>query len=451
MRILVGHGSVGNLGDTAMLEAVVSRLHQLDPDCTLCVRDRQGLRTDLWDWERVTPTTFDLALPGLPQVPYLWRYEKQCRAVWRNGCHALLDRLIDPGQILVGKGSSALPLDTFCQGYDALHIVGGGNLTDTFPGELWQRCCLIHTFAAQKKPVVLTGQQLGPFRTWWSRDALRRALRKVDFVGLREPTDSLDFCKWAKLSPERYAVTGDDSFGCEAEHSPELDALLSRYLLIPGSFLAVNVRIADYAPSQGNYLQQFAQLVAGLTRHYNMPAVVVPIALNAGDSDIVAGYKLQKVARSGSVQVLNEPELSRRLVKGVLGKAFAAVGVSYHLCTFALSQGIPAISTVDGEYYAQKARGLVRFWGDERLSLPLRECGTDVALKKATDLFDDRQFREVLPRRAKAAVANWQEAFDQTVHRVFRDRGRSITPKQGTFSPTPSAPSVESSTRRGPV
>ncbi len=424
MRILIDHGAFHNLGDISMLEAVALRLARTAPDVELCVRDRPGLKTELWQEPNVSRTTIHVAhptdhAPSLSRLPYLWRYEDVCRTLWRNGCYALLGWGISPSRIPIDAGASCVPLGEFCRRYDALHIVGGGYLAESFADELWQKCCLLHAFASQGKPVILTGQQLGPFQTRWARRLLRGALRQVDFVGLREPTDSWAFCTDARLAPDHYALMGDDSFGLEPAEATEVEEVLARSGLSAGRFLAVNVRLGDYAPSHRQYVQHLAQLLTGLTRYYGLPLVVVPISRNDDDSDIRSGYQLQEALPEEVLHVLDDPDLGPRVIKGILGKAFAAVGVSYHFCTFALSQGVPAVCTFDGDYYAQKARGLARFWRDDRLLLPLRHCDSEAALQRATSLIDDTRFRETLQTQGPQAVHQWEAIFDRVVQHAY--------------------------------
>src|SRR5262249_10110100 len=194
-----------------------------------------------------------------------------------------------------------------------------------------------------------------------------RRLRKASFVGVREPTDSLRFCERAGLRPGAYALMGDDSFGLEPAAPAAVEELLDRHGLRPGRFLAVNLRVGKYTRYQEDYGQRFAALVRELGRRHARPLLVVPIALGEGDSDAASGRRLQAACGGDAVRVLDAPGLTASLVKGVLGRAFAAVGTSYHFCTFALSQGVPAVAVYDGTYYSQKAAGVAAFWQDERL------------------------------------------------------------------------------------
>ncbi len=425
MKILVNHSAGNNLGDMAMIEGVVRRLLHTAKGVRLCVQDNGSLPKEIWEWNnvsRVAMRSQDLIarVSFLKRIPYFHRYESKLKAIEIRWFHAMFDRDINPSDIRVGYGPDSTTLGSWCSEYDAMHVVGMGGFTDIFLLDTWYYCCLVHTFASQGKPVIFTGQQIGPLQSRLTKNLLQRALQKAEFMGLREPTDSLLFCKQANLASNRFAVMGDDSFGLPAADSDPVKSFLSRFHLSPGKFLAVNVRVGSYAPSHAEYIQQIAGLMSNLSRRYDLPIVVVPIALDMYDSDIVAGHRLSEAVAKDHIQVLDRPEeLTAALVKGILGHAYAAVGVSYHFCTFALSQGVPAICIFDGAYYSQKAKGLSHFWGDERLALPLNKLDLKEATRQASELIEDQKFREALRVRAEIAHQKWEEIFDLKVHEML--------------------------------
>lgn len=424
MKILVEHGSSHNLGDTAQLEGVVRHLLEHVPGARLGVLDRPRLRTSIWNSDRLTPVVMRVpnpvrSLPALRRVSRLAGYEQTLRRLLLRRWHARLGRDLLAEHVRVDLESHSMSLGAWCEAYDALHIVGGGNLTDLFAQGLWQRCCLMHVFASQGKPVVLTGQQIGPFAARQSRESLQRALRRVQYCGLREPGASVQFCYEADLDPGRFAVMGDDSFGLPPADPGLVANELERLGVVPGQYLATNIRIEGYVPGAASYFAALARLLDGLVRHFGLPVVVVPIALDPVDGDIAAGHRLVQACRGLPIKVWEQPDITPALAKGVLGKAYAAVGGSYHFCTFALSQGVPAISLFDGSYYEQKARGLGRFWQDERLALPLRETGSAAALRQATAVIGDDGLRASLGDRAAEAQERWRSLFARAVQEHF--------------------------------
>lgn len=424
MKILVNHSALNNLGDMAMIEGVVRRLLHTAKGIKLYVQDNPSLPKQMWETNNITRVAMRLSepinqVPYVHRIPFLRRYSFQLKKIGICGFHAMLDRGMNPSNIQIGSGSDKITLGTWCSEYDAMHVVGMGGLTDFFLPVVWQHCCLVHTFAMQGKPVIFTGQQIGPISSRLTKNLLQRALRKAEFVGVREPTDSLSFCQQA-LADNRFALMGDDSFGLRATEESTVKSFLSRFDLSPGKFLAVNVRVGNYAPEHGKHIQQIAQLITNLSKRYDIPIVVVPISLVKWDSDIISGYQLAEATSSDRIQVLDSQDLTAALVKGILGQAYAAVGVSYHFCTFALSAGVPAICIFDGDYYSQKARGLSCFWGDERLALPLNKLDLQQATKQVSQVIEDPQFRAELRKRAFLALQKWQEIFDQKVQETIK-------------------------------
>jgi polysaccharide pyruvyl transferase WcaK-like protein len=427
MKILVDHGAIHNLGDTAMLESAVARLKVNLPEADVFVIARPGLQTEVWKLAGVYPVEMCVVRPVrlrmLAGRRFFWRYD----SLWRKTISGVallgLDRAYSArGKLLShsnGARAKAGDLHEFCEPFDALHIVGGGNLTDIFCDTLFEKCCLIQTFANQGKPILLTGQQLGPVTSPLLKNALARTLRKATFVGLREPVDSVRFCTEAKLDPNKFAVMGDDSFGSHPGNDLEATHLLAKMGVTPGQFLAVNVRIGSYAPEHAVQMQKIAAIVRELATHFQMPVVVVPIWLDPIEGDIPSGTQLAEALDLKDVRVMTDDALTPGLVKKVLGMAFGAIGVSYHFCTFALSEGVPAICIYDGAYYSQKGRGLSRFWEDDRLALSLRDMDAPSAVKRIKQALMDGSLRKNLHRLAIDHRRRWQEIFDGQIQSAF--------------------------------
>lgn len=423
MKILLDHGASHNLGDTAMIEAVVGRLSRLLPHAQLFVIDNPSLRTKIWELPRVFPHETYALRPLRPsflaKLRFFWRCDDFRLRMTSRFYLASLGKRLPAGSISLwhDKEMEGQPrtLREFCEPFDALHVAGGGNLTEAFYGHLLGRSCLMLAFAEQRKRVILTGQQLGPFTSYLSRSGLARALRKASFVGLREPADSWKFCQEAHLEPGRFEVMGDDSLGLLPAHESVVSELLAQHGLHGTNFLAVNVRVARYAAKDRRHLEKIATLIDRVASDFRMPVLVVPIALDPWDSDVTWGKKLASAMRLANVVVLKENGLTPGLVKGLLGKAFGAIGVSYHFCTFALSQGVPAVCLYDGDYYSQKARGLCEFWRDKRLALPLRTVDVDAAADHIGQVLRDPVLRERLCVLSGEAVKRWEGIFDREV------------------------------------
>jgi polysaccharide pyruvyl transferase WcaK-like protein len=428
MELLVESDSYGNLGDTSMAEGVVLQLRDLLPRARIHSVVPRGVRTAIWDVTGITRQApykvSPFAVGALSHLPF-FRHNSDFRQstasiftmsglgrFLRAGSLSLYFE--DPAQTTIRK------LAQFCQQFDGLHIAGGGNLTDTFPRELFRKCCVIHAFAEQRKPIVLTGQQLGPFKSPLLRKALGRALRKANFVGVRDPGESLTFCSKAHLDQESFAFMGDDSLGLSPASDSSVRELLEQHGLRANRFLALNLRFTSYALRDPSCFQTFGSLVDSLATLFGMPVLVVPIQLLGADSDVASGQKIVDAASSAPVSLLRQHDLTAPLVKGVLGKAFGAIGVSHHFCTYALSQGVPAVCIYEGDYYKQKALALAASWGDNRLAIPLRRLGLATAARDIAYVLEDETLRAKLYSLSKIATQRWRELFHQKVSAVYR-------------------------------
>ncbi len=423
MRILVDHGTHANLGDLAMVESVVARLRRVLPAADLAVVDRTRLASPVWQVPGVSrQPPYRVAVWGdrvVSTLPWFWRHA----GAWRlHAGRAML--ALHQGALAAGACRLTLPADgtrlrDYCAPFDGLHVVGGGNLSDAFFPELFNRTCLVRAFTALGKPVVLTGQQLGPFTSRWSRRALGAALREAACVGLRDGGDSLAVCRDAGLDPARVVVMGDDALGLPAA-DPEAGAAMARALGVePGAFIAVNLRRGTYGAGAAS-VTRFADVLRALHAITTLPYVVLPISLGDADNDLASGLALADALRDVPVRLPGADGLTPGSVRALAAVAHGAVGVSHHFCLFALTAAVPAVCVHDGPYYAQKARALASFWGDGRLAAPLHgEPASDAAARLA-GAFEDDGLRAHLAARAAAARTVWVEAFDARVRAAFR-------------------------------
>ena len=151
-----------------------------------------------------------------------------------------------------------------------------------------------------------------------------------------------------------------------------------------------------------------------------MPVLAIPIDV----ADCASLQQLSEFICPENYRVL-PADLTPSLVKGVLGKAFGAIGISYHFCTFALSQGVPAVCFYEGDYYKQKAQGLTEFWDDSRLALPLSEFDDLASVRHIIDVLKARTLRTQLAVRAKAAFQQWSSLFDEKATEAFSPQAGS--------------------------
>lgn len=245
-------------------------------------------------------------------------------------------------------------LDTIREA-DLVVVSGSGTLSDHYwrgPAYIWTLVMLCA--AAQRKPVVLLGQQIGPLESFFSRLFVGLALKKALFVGVRD-FRSLDVAKSLGVSPDNVSFTGDEGaylLPCAPEKTLEA---LEQYGLRRKSFIAVQFRIDENCPFSEN-IEDFARTVSLLAQRLACSVAFVPMSYadSGDDREMCATVAAHLSCESVIVDLKGDPSLT----KGVLENAAMALGVANHFCVFAVSVGTPTLGLYGTEYMKQKLSGL---------------------------------------------------------------------------------------------
>ncbi len=408
-RILMVPAQILNLGDFAQVQGVAGIYEQAGfqketlfdrasspetfPNSTIVLAHQQAIpESGLDRWKKQL---------SIGEVPLIWRF----KTAWE----LVVDRTVRYTPLAhLCSNSQNLDFDKFCSRFEGLHLRGGGYLTDIFPHRIRHCRSLMNSFRKKGKPVLLTGQQIGPFKSSQQQKVVFQILRDAHFVGLRD-RHSVKYCRLAGLSEDKFGVLGDDSFGFSTSPEGDVERLMSKYGVTSGQFLAVNLRLASYSGMGNKDAVEAALLLQKLAERFKLPLLIVPIALDDQDSDIVAGKLLQNHIENVDVRLIEEP-ISAAQTKELLSHSFGVVGGSWHFCTFALSRGVPAVLLYKGRYYQDKARGLISFWKDDRLGLDLQKAGTESKKESVFELFEDQPFRTQLCQQALQSTEYWAEA-----------------------------------------
>jgi polysaccharide pyruvyl transferase WcaK-like protein len=415
MKLLVDHGVYQNVGDVSMLEAVVARCQQKHPLAHLYVV--QGdFQSSVWQSDRIVPQAPYQVRPWFKKI--IWFFMKKQNYVLDKFLTAIFTNIYcrTVGSTIIYVENKKYRINEFCDRFDGYLITGGGNLNDIFYKNLFEKLVLIKGFLQQNKPVILTGQQLGPIKSLFFRNAAMRMFRNVSFIGLRDPGNSAEFCMHAGIPRDRFRVMGDDSLNLLPAKPSIVRDCLQRNGLVAGKFIAVNLRIVWYAITMRKLLPNLICVLKELSDTLCMPLVFVPISWAEHDSD----YKAAKLLKSelDSIQILHLLQPFPALVKAVLGHAFGSIGTSFHFCTFSLCQGVPAFCVYQSEYYAQKAKSLELFWQETGLSCDIQNL-TTASAGHIMKYWSDTLVRDRLSKKSENATFVWQQVFDAQMQKLF--------------------------------
>ncbi len=349
--LILGYYGFGNVGDEAVLAALVDLLRRVRPDLRLAV-----LTAD--------PAGTAAALPVTPVDR------------WR------------PAAVLGALRRSDLLL------------AGGGSLLQdaTSLRSLLYYASLILTARACGKKVALFSNGLGPLRTAPGRALALAALRSAHYISLR---DTLSLARLDAMAPRlatRAEVVPDPAFSLEPAPAAAADAL--SLLAAAGAdphrpFLAVCLRPWTRPPATAADLVPL--LAAALDRVAEETEYgVLFLPLHRGSDAPLSRAVAAAMRRPAFVL---DPAPPPRSLMAVLGQARAVVAMRLHAAILAAAQGVPSL----GLAYDPKVEGVL---GD--LALPALAPAELTGETMADALLDLFRRRDELAARLTPTVAAYR-------------------------------------------
>jgi polysaccharide pyruvyl transferase WcaK-like protein len=232
---------------------------------------------------------------------------------------------------------------------DGVVIAGGGNLASTWPSHIFERAALAAIATAAGRPLVVSGQTLGPSLDPGDRELVRGLLAGAQRVGLRE-ADSVRFA--AELGAPGSATLDDASFLGFDEPADAADPFLlvslsthlggrPRDAVVTGLAAALDALHADTGMPI-RFHAHFGSLEPGVVR-----------------GDAVLHDEVRAALRSDSEVVpTGDPRDAARLARS----AGLLVTGRYHPAVFAAPAGVPIAALVVDAYTDVKLRGVLGHW-----------------------------------------------------------------------------------------
>lgn len=233
---------------------------------------------------------------------------------------------------------------------------GSGTFFDRYMlsvGFLWSM--LIVSARAFGVPAVLLGQQVGAFHRAVPRGIARFALRRASYLGVREAV-SFDTARELGIDPQRLRFTGDEGWYLPPAAAADVDEYLAGQGLGDG-FIAVHMRFDGNSPFR-DMAAEFASACDRLAERTGRPLLLVPFSYASRDDDRANLRELGALLKSP--WRLLDVDARAGLTKGILARAWVAVGVANHFCVFAASVGVPTVGIHGAAYMAHKLKGVAR-------------------------------------------------------------------------------------------
>ena len=261
-------------------------------------------------------------------------------------------------------GDPALAVIESIRSADGVVIAGGGNLSSLWGHHILERAALGAIARALGKPLVVTGQTIGPELTEPDAALVRTLLSSARLVGLREPT-SFALCESWGLT--NITQTVDDA------------SYLVGGPVEPGGYCLVSLANHVGSADRDSVVADVAALLdlvatsTGLTIRFLAHFGSTDAALSRGDS-VMHDRVIAAMTAPAEVVAPSTSAAAALLARN----AGMVVSSRYHPVVFAVPAGVPAIGIPVDDYTTVKLSGALANFGQDGV-LPVADIARDGA------------------------------------------------------------------------
>jgi len=367
LRILFDHGGIWTMGDRAQTISAIESLKRTFPSCTIISKSNPiDLDLDMGqDAEYISPraelekvgsfTKWVSCIPKCWKISKILRYAGRCSTAFCTFFGAFTMRIF--GLPLTPNKNLRSFLKELKQA-DFFVIAGNGGMTDVFfLGGLLSFGVEVIAAKIMKKPIVLTGQGIGPIDNPWAQRFAKFFFKKVNYLTVREAF-SLELIKKIGATPKKYELAVDDAHTFKSNETSltSAKALMANW---PRPIISLNLREERYVETTDTFNEMIAKSVESLLAETGGTVICVPMQSEI-EKDMALYEDLEtKLHNPDHMHILPADMANPRTVKAIQEQVDIAVGSTYHVLLFALSAGVPALSIFFSDYYRQKLGGLM--------------------------------------------------------------------------------------------
>jgi len=410
INIVVTNSHSDNRGDEAAQKAMITTLRKLIPQAKFTVITRSPSGLDLQeevDILRFVAYSRKFPFASTPFV-VLWLVFK------------LLGIELSS---LFGKSKVFKTLKCIADADIVISAPGGPYLGDIYKThEISEH--LLQLFIAKlfKKPVIIYGPSMGPFRIRWRNILRKHLLNKVEIIALRDPI-SRKYLSVLKLTKPIICVTADSAFQDEIQVDK---SMLRKIMLSEGIIETINQDFTSKAligltpaaarwnfpnsqnpeRDQDKYNKIIAKAVDYMIEKFNAQIVFYP-QLYGRNSDIplieaIIGHVKSKQA----VTVLSN-KWNSEIQQALISKMDMVVGNRYHSVVFSLKSKVPTMCIA----YEHKSVGIMKAAGLENCCIEVKDLDYEKLIEKIEYVWSKRKtIRDLLTPKAeflrKMSLAN---------------------------------------------
>ncbi len=386
--VIGGFGS-HDIGDEAMPRAAVRNLHAAVPEVAIVMVSPDPAYTQDYHRER-----------AIPDVPLLAcarnaRFRTRCKSVLATAAF-LLGVVARRCGVRLRLWPNARTFLDELESADLLYNVGGGNLNSVIPTELYKKCTYYLAARILRKPVLISGQTIGPFTHRLDALWARICLDHVATITLRDKATSRGRLEAIGVRRPAISDTADDAMTLPTLPREEAfqrlkESVAAEWFSVPAKItIAMNLKGSlrffkgeGRSESLSNEIRLMAELADRLVEACDARILFVPTDYCPNVDDRVRHAAIVEAMRHPRRAACIETEYDDITLKGLIALTDIAIGARYHFCVFAASELVPFLGIASGEYQQTKLRGLA-----DLCELPECFFPDDMEFAKSEDVWE---------------------------------------------------------------
>jgi len=391
-------GSLKNKGNSAILDGTINVLKRFFPNASITVLTH-GPRDELKSFKaKVLP-----AICEDPKGSTLAKIPKTILCLLRLSWAMFLASLWSGLKQYLGFEINILTKYSTLHEYviaDVVVVRGADTLTDGYGSigvdGLCMRFFSIFIAVLLKKPTVICGHSIGPFKTRIGKMIARFVLDRVSLISVREKISWHLLQKMGVKNPNVY-ITADLAF-CILPSSLERakEILLTEGIRCNRPIVGVSVSrlITFYIPSESRgqsyakYVKLMSKLVDTIIENFDVTVIFVPHVIGPGEAydDRLVSEDIYRDTRNQDKIRLIRGDYSAEELRRIIGLCEIFIGSRMHAVISAISMHVPSIALS----YLPKTYGILKTVNQEKWIVPIQSLAYKEAEAKVKRLWESR-------------------------------------------------------------
>lgn len=387
--LITNHSSTLNKGDAALLNSTITSIGKFVPDADFTVLSYNPKI----DSKRCNVKVLS-AIGYMSASLNPLRLIESFKTIFFV-CLCILWRLLK----YLGLTPNVLIYDKTLQEYlyaDIIIVRGGDTLTEDYGFFSFLTHSISVLFALLlKRPVVIYGHSIGPFKSKLNLVIARFILNRVNLIILREYISKKYLQEMAVNKPPIY-VTADLAFLLQPSPHEIVRKILLKYDINKNNRPLVGISVSQLIyrwafPDSENleekynrYVKLMAHVVDHLTDELNATVIFVP---HVSNDRIVANDIYQKVKHRNRVTSITD-EYQPEDLKGIIGMCDLFIGARMHATIASTSMYVPTIAIA----YSHKTYGIFgKMLGQEKWVCDIKTLDFNTLISKINDAWSARE------------------------------------------------------------